>query len=155
MDRHHRDSGIAPEVKDELSEEGEEIVLSSDSEHSAEDQVPGGDIIPGGFMDNVEVPELQHIPEDNNQEDNANQNLPEADNQEENQNIQPDDDQPANNDMAAQGVQGSQISSIPVFSGIAGVDGAAFADAIDQARDSSDGLKRRLPLLLKPEEDLL
>ena len=134
MDK-HRDSGIAPEVKDELPEEIEEIVLSSDSEHSAEDQVPGGDILPGGFMDNVGVPELQLIPENNNQEDKANQNLPEADNQEENQNVQPDDDQPANNDMAAQGVQGSQISSIPVFSGIAGLDGAAFADAIDQARD--------------------
>ena len=43
MDRHNRDSGIAPEVKDELPEEEVEIVLSSDSE---EDQVPGGNAVP-------------------------------------------------------------------------------------------------------------
>ena len=140
MDRHHSDSGIAPEIKDELPEEGEEIVLSSDSEQSAEDQVPGGDVIPGGFMaDNVEVPELQHIPEDPNQEDNVNQNVPKADNQnvqpDNEDNEQPEPENPANNNMAAQGVQGSQISSIPVFSGIAGYDGAAYEEAINQARD--------------------
>ena len=139
MDRHHRDSGIAPEIKDELPEEEEEIILlSSDSE---EDQVPGGDIIPGGFMaDNLEVPVLQHIPEND-------ENIPEANvqpneeelNDNQNQNNEEDnneeDNNQENNNMAAQGVQGSQISSIPVFSGVAGLDGAAFADAIDQARD--------------------
>ena len=139
MDRHHRDSGIAPEIKDELPEEEEEIVLlSSDSE---EDPVPGGDIIPGGFMaDNLEVPVLQHIPEDDENIPGA-ANVPEADNQnlqqdeeELNDNQDPNDNEEDNN-MAAQGVQGSQISSIPVFSGVAGLDGAAFADAIDQARD--------------------
>ena len=141
MDR-HRDSGIAPDVKEELPEEEVEIVLSSDSE---EDPVPGGEVIPGGFMaDNVGIPVLQHIPEE---EEEVNQNLPDA----ENQNVQAEDiagdeennEEPAqpnanaNNDdnMAAQGVQGSQISTIPVFSGVAGLDGAAFADAIDQARD--------------------
>ena len=47
-----------------------EIVLSSDSE---EDQVPGGNVVPGGFMDaNVELPVLQHIPE----AEEVNQNLP-------------------------------------------------------------------------------
>ena len=77
MDRHNRDSGIAPEVKPELPEEAEEIVLSSDSENSAEDpvpggeEVPGGEVLPGGFMDeNIEIPVLQHIPEGDNQEDN-------------------------------------------------------------------------------------
>ena len=138
MDK-HRDSGIAPDVKEELPEEEVEIVLSSDSE---EDQVPGGEVIPGGFMaDNVGIPELQHIPEE---EEEVNQNLPDA----ENPNVQAEDDvagdqenneEPANannnDNMAAQGVQGSQISTIPVFSGVAGLDGAAFADAIDQARD--------------------
>ena len=141
MDK-HRDSGIAPDVKEELPEEEVEIVLSSDSE---EDPVPGGEVIPGGFMaDNVGIPVLQHIPEE---EEEVNQNLPDA----ENQNVQAEEiagdeennEEPAqpnanaNNDdnMAAQGVQGSQISTIPVFSGVAGLDGAAFADAIDQARD--------------------
>ena len=93
------------------------------------------------MADNVEVPVLQHIPEAEEAEE-VNQNLPDADNQ----NVQADEadeediedpaqQNDADNNMAAQGVQGSQISSIPVFSGIAGLDGAAFADAIDQARD--------------------
>ena len=136
MDRHNRDSGIAPEIKDELPEEEVEIVLSSDSE---EDQVPGGNAVPGGFMDeNVELPALQHIPE----AEEVNQNIPDNQNVEEDEEQEEEDieDDPAqqndaDNNMAAQGVQGSQISSIPVFSGIAGLDGAAFADAIDQARD--------------------
>ena len=71
MDRHNRDSGIAPEIKPELPEEEEEIALSSDSENSVEEPVPGGEVLPGGFMDkNIEIPVLHHIPEDNNQEDN-------------------------------------------------------------------------------------
>ena len=138
MDRHHRDSGIAPEVKDELPEEEEEIVLSSDSE---EDIVLGGNVVPGGYMDeNVEVPVLQHIPEDQeevNQPDANNQNVQAEEELEEEEHIEEDPAQQndPNDNMAAQGVQGSQISSIPVFSGVAGLDGAAFADAIDQARD--------------------
>ena len=125
MDRHTRDSGIAPEIKDELPEEGEEIVLlSSDSE---EDLVPGGDIVPGGFMaHNVEVPVLQHIPENeenipeaaNVPEGVANNQNQQQDEEELNDNPDPNDNE-ADNNMAAQGVQGSQISSIPVFSGIA------------------------------------
>ena len=142
MDK-HRDSGIAPDVKEELPEEEVEIVLSSDSE---EDPVPGGEVIPGGFMaDNVGIPVLQHIPEEEEEvnpnvqakeiagdEEEAQPNINEENNEEP---AQPNAN--ANNDdnMAAQGVQGSQISTIPVFSGVAGLDGAAFADAIDQARD--------------------
>ena len=159
MDRHTRDSGIAPEIKDEFPEEEEDIVLlSSDSE---EDPVPGGDIIPGGFMaHNVEVPVLQHIPEDE-------ENIPEAANVPEaeanNQNQQQDEelndpdpnDNEADNNMAAQGVQGSQISSISVFSGIAGLDGAAFADAIDRHATSLAGQKSKLRPSLKPGVDLL
>ena len=95
------------------------------------------------MADNVGIPVLQHIPEE---EEEVNQNLPVA----ENQNVQAEEiagdeennEEPAqpnanadNDNMAAQGVQGSQISTIPVFSGVAGLDGAAFADAIDQARD--------------------
>ena len=139
MDRHNRDSGIAPEIKPELPEEEEEIVLSSDSEHSAEDQViPGGDALPGGV--NVEVPDLQPIPDNNQEEQPDLQPIP--DNIQEEQQPPPQNNpEPVNpeanpnqaDNMAAQGVQGSQISSIPVFSGIAGLDGAAYAEAIDQA----------------------
>ena len=135
MDRPNRDSGIAPEIKEELPEEGVEIALSSDSE---EDQVPGGDAVPGGFTDeNVELPALQHIPEaeEVNQNIPDNQNVDEDEEQEEEDVEDPAQQNDGDNNMAAQGVQGSQISSIPVFSGIAGLDGAAFADAIDQARD--------------------
>ena len=99
-------------------------MLSSDSEHSAEDPgepvIPGGEVLPGGFMnENVEVPDLQPIPEGNPGEPRPqppSQDDPEPENPEDNPNQ-------ADN-MAAQGVQGSQISSIPIFSGIAGLDGA-------------------------------
>ena len=99
------------------------------------------------MADNLEVPVLQHIPEDDENipgaanvqpdeeepNDNQDPNENEEDNIEEGNNEE--DNNQENNNMAAQGVQGSQISSIPVFSGVAGLDGAAFADAIDQARD--------------------
>ena len=101
--------------------------------------MPGGDVLPGGLMaDAIVVPELQPIPEDNNQAGNeeAQPQAPPHDEQQANdQPAIPEDNQDQANNMAAQGVQGSQISSIPVFSGIAGLDGAAFADAIDQARE--------------------
>ena len=98
------------------------------------------------MADNLEVPVLQHIPEndENIPEANAQPNEEELnDNQDPNENEEDnieegnneEDNNQENNNMAAQGVQGSQISSIPVFSGVAGLDGAAFADAIDQARD--------------------
>ena len=80
--------------------------------------------------ENVEVPDLQHIPE-GNQEEAQPQPPPQDEPEPEN----PEDNPNQANNMAAQGVQGSQISSIPVFSGIAGLDGAAYAEAIDQARD--------------------
>ena len=106
MDRHSSDSGIAPEIKPELPEEAEEIVLSSDSEHSAEEPaelvIPGGEVLPGGFMDeNIEVPVLQHIPEDNQEE--AQPQPPPQNEQPEPANPEANPNQ-ANNNMAAQGV---------------------------------------------------
>ena len=132
----------------------------SDSEHSAEDPaapgelvIPGGEVLPGGFMDeNVEVPVLQHIPEDNQEE--AQPQPPPQNKQPEPANPEANPNQ-ADNNMAAQGVQGSQISSIPVFSGIAGLDGAAYADASTKPGTNLDGQRHKLLLLPKPAADLL
>lgn len=153
-----RDSGVH-ELKREFSEEREEIVLSSDEEEIQE--VPGG-VLPGGQdpiipeVPGGEVPGGDHQAADVEGQDDPAPVQPFQLDQEDQDEV---GDNPAgagnnpppagNNPDPAQGpeveedaqvprmaeaVQGGQMATIAVFSGHAGLDGATYAEALDQAQ---------------------
>ena len=143
-----RDSGVH-EFKREIPEEEEEIVVSSDEDIVLPEEavIPGGDL-PGGEVlpviapaDNVEGQDdplqaaanpdpgpVPNAPAANNPPPPGNNPNP---NPEDNQEEEEEEAQPP---RMADAVQGGQMATIAIFSGNAGLDGATYAEALDQAQ---------------------